>query len=92
MRVHVDVVAADVPLRAPVWDGPEAEWRIMLVWFLELRGDTEGGEESGRRKNQQSETQEFPSGPSSFGFDGTVISSSIGRIRDRFDLPSLVFS
>lgn len=41
--VHVDVVAADVPLRAPVWDGPEAEWRIMLMWFLELRGDTEGG-------------------------------------------------
>lgn len=91
VRVHVDVVAADVPLRAPVWDGPEAEWRIMLVWFLELRGDTEGWEESGRRKNQQSETQEFPSGPSSSGFDGTVISSSTGRIRDRFDPLSLVF-
>lgn len=43
VRVHVDVVAADVPLRAPVWDGPEAEWRVVLVWFLELREDTEKG-------------------------------------------------
>lgn len=43
MCVHVDVVAADVPLRAPVWDGPEAERRIMLVGFLELWGDTDGG-------------------------------------------------
>lgn len=42
--VHVDVVAADVPLRAPVWDGPEAERRIMLVGFLELwETQTEGG-------------------------------------------------
>lgn len=85
--MHVDVVAADVSLRAPVWDGPKAEWRIMLMWFLELQGDTEGGEESGQRK-----TKEFPSGPSSSVVDGTVISSSTGSIRDHFDLLSLVFS
>lgn len=70
MRVHVDVVAADVPLRAPVWDGPEAEWRIMLMRFLELQGDTEGGEERGRRKNQQRERRESPPGPSSSEADG----------------------
>lgn len=76
VRVHVDVVAADVPLRAPVWDGPEAERRVVLVRFLELREDTERGwgggrSESGRRKNQQSETREFPS--SSFVFHGPVL-------------------
>lgn len=92
VRVHVDVVAADVPLRAPVWDGPEAEWRVVLMRFLELREDTERGGwggESGRRKNQQSETREFPS--SSFVFDGPVLSTA-GRIRDLFDLPFSVSS
>lgn len=36
VRVHVDVVAADVPLRAPVGDGPEAEGGVVLVGLLEL--------------------------------------------------------
>lgn len=85
MCVHVDVVAADVPLRAPVGDGPEAEWRIMLVWFLELRGNTDGGEGSGHRENQQSETTSFLQ-DRDFVFDTTVISSSTGRICDLLGL------
>lgn len=64
-------------------------------------GRHRSGGRKGRRKNQQSETQKFPSGQSSFVFDGTVISSSTGRIRNHFssclglfltkDRPLLVF-
>lgn len=36
VHVHVGVVAADVPLCAPVWNRPEAKRRVMLMRFLEL--------------------------------------------------------
>lgn len=52
MRVHVQVVAADVSLRAPVRDGSEAKRGVMLLWFLELSGETGSGKEeaAGRQK------------------------------------------
>lgn len=36
--VHVGVVAADVPLGAAVGDRAEAEWGVLLLRLLELRG------------------------------------------------------
>lgn len=58
MRVHVQVVAADVSLRAPIRDGSEAERGVMLLWFLKLQGDTGSGKEQAAGKQKTGTIEE----------------------------------